>query len=485
MRSGRSAVSRYTRAPMLMNPRRVLAFGLVAAILGTMHCRPAEGVQKDPVEREAEEALLQYLRIDTSNPPGNESNGARFLQQLLSKEGIESQLLGSDPARQSLYARLRSGRPEKALILMHHIDVVPAVASEWTKPPFAGLRTGGYLWGRGALDIKSLGIAELMAFVELKRRNLPLDRDVIFLAVADEEMGGAHGCGALLAEHPELFRDVGFVLNEGGYAETVVDKVTFWGIETEQKIPLWIRLRAKGVAGHGAAPPDDGGATGKLVAALAKVEAIERPYRLTPGVAAYFHRAGAARHDGRGEFLRAIADPLDPAKIEKLLPSGYRSLLRDTMAITRLAAGNAVNAIPATATADLDLRLLPDGNPAAEIAKIREAVGELCEVEVILEGERVGASSDDTPLFRTLARVMQQSEPGSVVVPAVGGGTSDSRFFRARGITAYGIAPFKVNYYDADGVHASDERIRATFFAEGVRLMRRIVIDFCARKAAA
>lgn len=470
---------------MLLNPRRLLAYLLASAVLVTLHCRPADGVQQDPVEREAEEALLAYMRIDTSNPPGNETSGARFLQQLLAKDGIESQLLGSDPARQSLYARLRSGSSEKALVLMHHIDVVPVVASEWTKPPFAGVRAGGYLWGRGALDIKSLGIAELMAFVELKRRNLPLARDVIFLAVADEEMGGTKGCEDLLARHPQLFSDVGFVLNEGGYAETIVDKVTFWGIETEQKIPLWIRLRAKGVGGHGAAPPDDGGATGKLVAALEKVRAIEHPYRLTPGVARYFHIAGAARHDGRGEFLRAIAEPLDTQKIEKLLPSGYRSLLRDTVAITRLSAGNAVNAIPATATADLDLRLLPDGDPKAALEQIRAAVGDLCDVEVILEGARVQPSSEDTALFRTLARVMAKSEPGSSVGAVVGGGTSDSRFFRARGITAYGVAPFKVNYYDADGVHAADERIRATFFAQGVRLMRSIVVEFCARKGAA
>ena len=164
------------------------------------------------MNREAEEALVQYLRIDTTNPPGNETAGAKFLQERLAKEGIAATLVGSDPARQSLYARLSSGTNEKALLLLHHVDVVPAIATEWTKPAFAGLREGGYIWGRGAIDDKSLGIAELMAVVELKRRNVRLRRDVIFLAVADEEQGSKHGLGELLASRPDLFANVGILL---------------------------------------------------------------------------------------------------------------------------------------------------------------------------------------------------------------------------------------------------------------------------------
>src|SRR5207253_764053 len=149
-----------------------------------------------------DEALVAYLRIDTTNPPGRETAGAKYLQQLLVKEGIPATLVGRDPERQSVYARLSSGTNEKALLLLHHIDVVPAVASEWTNPPFAGTRAGGYVFGRGALDVKSLGIAELMAFVELKRRGAKLTRDVVYLAVADEEMGGIHGARELLETRP-------------------------------------------------------------------------------------------------------------------------------------------------------------------------------------------------------------------------------------------------------------------------------------------
>jgi acetylornithine deacetylase/succinyl-diaminopimelate desuccinylase-like protein len=197
------------------------------------------------MDREAEDALVSYLRIDTTNPPGNETAGAQFLQQLFAKDGIDAQLIGSNPARQSIYARLSSGTSEKALLLLHHIDVVPVAMNEWSKPPFSGLRSNGYIWGRGALDIKSLGIAEAMAMIDLKRRHAALKRDIIYLGVADEELGGLHGCKELLEKHPELFSNVGFVLNEAGYNETIVDKITFWGIEVQQKVPLFPAHRSE------------------------------------------------------------------------------------------------------------------------------------------------------------------------------------------------------------------------------------------------
>lgn len=447
----------------------------------SLQCRRASSAPSDPMDQESIDALVQYLRVDTSNPPGNETAGAQVLQQILAKNGIESRLIGTDPKRQSLYARLASGTSEKALVLLHHIDVVPPVLSDWTKPPFAGLQTNGYIWGRGALDDKSLGIGELMAMIELKRRNVPLKRDVIYLAVADEELGGLHGCKEILDTHPELFANAGYVLNEGGYNETVVDKVTFWGIETQAKTPLFLRVRAKGYAGHSSSPPDDGGAVAKLVRALDAILAIETPYRLLPEVQRYFHEAGHHRPDERGLVLQTIANPLDVKRIDRVLTPGYKALLHDTITLTHIAGGVAPNALAANAACDVDIRLLPDAKPEAMIAHVKDAVGTNADVDVLLAGEPVPESSRDTELFRVLTSAMKIAEAGSDVAAIVGGGTSDSRFFRARGITAYGVAPFKVNYYDADTVHAADERIRAKFFVEGVHLMRRVVSDFCAR----
>src|SRR5438046_1030052 len=200
--------------------RRAIFLVIVAVFLAPLHCRRAGGVERDPVEREAEEKLVNYLRIDTSNPPGNESAGARFLQQLLIKEGIEGRLVGDDPARQSVYARLASGSNE-------------------------------------------------------------------------EELGGLHGCKELLEKHPELFANVGYVLNEGGTNETIVDKVTFWGIEVQEKVPLWLRLTFKGPPGHSAVPPDGGGSVGSMIRALDAIQKIEMPYRLPPAVKRAFRALGA------------------------------------------------------------------------------------------------------------------------------------------------------------------------------------------------
>src|SRR4029077_3152517 len=217
--------------------------------------------------------------------------------------------------------------------LLHHIDVVPVAPNEWTKPPFSGTRSGGYIWGRGALDIKSLGIAELMAMIDLKRRRVPLRRDIIFLGVADEELGGIHGCKELIETHPELFANVGYVLNEGGYNETWAERVGFWGIEIQQKVPLFLRVHMKGFSGHAASPPDDGGTLATLIDTLEAIKRIPTPYRITPAVARYFAVLGALKNDYKGEALRLAARGGDPDRAAKTLPSGYRSLMHPTIAV--------------------------------------------------------------------------------------------------------------------------------------------------------
>jgi acetylornithine deacetylase/succinyl-diaminopimelate desuccinylase-like protein len=462
-----------------VTPRRAALLFAALFFFASLQCRRAESVERDPMDAEAEDALVGYLKIDTTNPPGNETAGAAFLRDLLVKNGVAAKLVGNDPKRQGVYARLESGGHDKALLLLSHIDVVPADASLWTNPPFSGARKGGYIWGRGALDCKSLAIAELMSIVELKRRGVKLRRDVVFLAVPDEELGGLRGAKKLLDEHPELFTNVGFVLNEGGSNETALDHVVFWGIEVDQKVPLWLRVTSASAGGHGAAPVADGGATAKLVRALAGIDAIRTPYRLAGSVARTSAIAARERKDGRGQRLRLLREPLDVAAIERDLPPGYRSLLRDTIAITHLSAGSSVNMIPARAFAEIDIRLLPGSKPDEMLARIKEVVGTNATVEVLLAGEPVPESPMNTELFETLSRAMRAESPASAVAPIVGAGTTDSRFFRARGIVAYGVSPFKVNYYDADTVHAEDERIRAPFFADGVRLMRKVVADFC------
>lgn len=459
--------------------RRLRTQALAAALLlilavGIGSCRRAGAGAEDPVEIEAEKLLVEYLRIDTSNPPGNETRGAEFFRRIFEAEGIESRMLGEDPSRQSVWARLPSGKPAPALMLLHHIDVVPADPSEWSVPPFEGRRANGYIWGRGALDTKSLGIAHLMAMLDLHRRGAPLERDLIFLAVADEEAGGLKGLSRLLEIHPELFERVGWVFNEGGANETVVDRVRWWGIEIDQKVPLWVRLEARGEPGHGSVPPHDGGATAKLVRAVGAVLEIPTPTTITPSVAAQFRSLGRTKPGIKGEILLEPEKFLGTQAMGNLSP-GTIALMQNTIAVSVLSAGGLVNVIPSVARAEMDVRLIPGADPAPVLDAIRQAVGTNAEVSVILEGEPSPASPIDAPIFGLVSRIFTEEMPGSVAGPSVSTGSSDSRFLRARGIPTYGVMPFMVNYYDGGGVHGPDEKIRARFFSQGVRLMRKIV----------
>lgn len=459
-----------------LGPPLLLVLFLVSA---SLHCRRVEGVQRDPLAVEAEEALVSFLRINTANPPGNETAGAVFLRDHLARAGIAARLLGDDPKRQGVYARLESGTNEKALLLLSHIDVVPADAPGWTQPPFGGVRSGGYIWGRGAIDVKSLTIAELFAMIDLKRRGAKLKRDVVFLAVPDEERGGVHGAKAFLDRYPDLFTNVGWAINEGGENATAVDRTVSWGIEVHQKVPLWLRVTAESSGGHGAGPPEGGGAPAKLVRALAAIDALETPYRLTPSVARALAAMAEARGGEVGRRLRLVREPLDVARIERDVPPAVRNLLHDTITITTLSAGYAINAVPAKATAEIDIRLLPESDTAPMLARIREAVGKNATVEIIHAGTPSPESPTGGELYEAIAAAMRAHDPGSTVGPTITAGATDSRYFRARGITTYGILPFKINYYDLDSIHGADERIRARFFEDGVVLTRRIVRDFC------
>lgn len=460
----------------------ICALSSIAALLLLLAgCREAAGVREDPIDREAEDAFVAYLKIDTTNPPGNETAGAAYLRDLLGRSGIAARLVGDDPKRQGVYARLESGTRAKALLLISHIDVVPADAAAWRNPPFAGVREGGYIWGRGALDMKSLTIAHLFAMIDLKRRGVKLERDVVFLATPDEELGGINGTKQLLEKHPELFEGVGYAMSEGGANETAVDRVIFWGVEVQQKVPLWLRVTSEGSGGHGAQPPEDGGATAKLVRALSAIEAIETPYRLDPSIGRVLAAAAAVRTDARGR-KRIVQEPLDVARIEREVSPGYRALLRDSIAVTHISAGSSVNVMPTRAIASIDVRLLPSSSPDGMLARVRNAAGKDARVDVLLESTPAAETPWSGELWDAMARRMRAASPGSTVGPIVTSGTTDSRFLRARGVAAYGMMPFKVNYYDAEGVHGQDERIRARFFTEGVRLTREIVRDFAAER---
>lgn len=432
--------------------------------------------------------LAAYLRIDTTHPAGNERAGVELLAAALRAGGIEPQILVSPLGRANLYARLPAtatapGLAAETIVLLHHIDTVAAGAG-WKHPALAGEVHDGELWGRGAIDAKGLGVAQLMAFLDLARSREPRRRAVVFLAAADEEVGGGEGIGWLLAAHPELFVNVAAVLNEGGVNKAVAGRPLFWGIEVDQKRPLWMEVRAAGRPGHASAANPES-ATHRLVEGLARLLAAPRPWRVTP--AAHDFLAGLARFDpqARGAYaeLRALAAATPGAVSDGSAATvgrrsfplpGFESLLTDTLQVTTLAGSGEINVVAGEARAGLDVRLLPDTDEKMFLGEVERVLGPGLAVEVLLSAPATSPSRSDSPVYRVLAAELARDN-GAPVVPAFIPAFTDSRFFRARGIAAYGLSPFALDGLTLRTVHAADERIPLAVFDRGVATMSRVV----------
>ncbi len=429
---------------------------------------------------EAADWLQQYIRLNTSNPPGNEVRAAAFLAGTLQREGIPSRTFMAPGGRANLYARLSSpASGGRAVLLLHHMDVVPA-GPGWSVEPFAGRVRDGFLWGRGALDDKSLGIAQLAAMVDLKRRRAPLERDVIFLAVADEENGGLSGAGWLLEKHPELFRGVEAVIGEGGRSQTGAGgKLLWWGIEVAQKRPLWLEVSTSGRGGHGSSL-NPYSANHQLVQGLARLLAVPIRWRVTPPVRAYC-RAIAPLHNQRWRRIFSNIDAViaESGPKETLLP-GMENLFVNSVQVTVLRGGERINVISGEARARLDIRLLPDTDADVFLAEVKRLLGKDFSVRILLSAPPAPPSPASGRLFEVLQRTLGTEGP---VVPAFISGITDSRFFRERGIPAYGVSPFKVAGEDARGIHGPDERISLAELDRGVERMRRIVRLYAAPRA--
>ena len=419
-------------------------------------------------------ALLGHaIRIDTTNPPGNERALAEWLGGQLDAEGIETRVIplpDADSARAALWARLPggSGRP---LILLSHLDVVPADASAWTMDPFEGVVGGGYVIGRGALDAKGVTVTHALALVEAKRRGLHLGRDLILLATPDEEAGGRNGAALIVDQRPDLLGDAGFLLTEGGGilpGENGTPDV--WGVSFTEKTPCWVALSARGVPGHGAGGTADA-ATHRLVAALARVAAVRFETKVVPAVSQMFAALAplAAPEDRAGYASLRGALELDPRfRARFLQDSGRAALVRNTAAITTLSGGERINVLPAEARAGIDARLLPGERCEDFVAKLR---GVIADPTVSLEVDlsfAAAASPAETPLMEAIRRVAARSRPAGVVVPRVITGFTDAHWFRARGIVSYGFVPRRLRPAETRGVHGANERISIENLALGV-----------------
>ena len=432
----------------------------------------ADEIDWNEATREATDLLRRYIAVDTSNPPGNELAGVGFLSQVLRENGIDSETYAVDSQRANMSARLAGDGGKRPLVLLNHIDVVPAEREFWQEDPFAGVVKDGVIWGRGALDMKSMTVMELMTLLLLRRRGLPLRRDLAFLACADEEQGGVAGIDWLDANHPELF-DAEYVINEGGYGSTEMFGVRrpVFTCSVGEKGPLWLRLVAHGTPGHGSVPHGDN-CLERLIRALGKVQAWQRPITLLPEVTTMLNRLKSAGIFGEEVSEKGLAGVSEGNPL-------LRALLTDTVTATMCRAGVKSNVIPAVAEATLDCRLLPGRDPEEFIRQLKEVIDDArVEVEQVMESH-TPISPVDTELFDVIDAVTREAVPEAIVVPSIATGFTDSRVFRRRGVTAYGFAPCLLEPAEVATVHGNDERITIENLRLGLRMLYEIVRRMC------
>jgi acetylornithine deacetylase/succinyl-diaminopimelate desuccinylase-like protein len=464
---------------MPSSPRRVLVLALCLCVVPSLAFATEASEPIDAaVERLQDDAvrhLQEYLRIDTVNPPGNETRAVELFARILDAEGVPYESVESAPGRGNLWARLDGG-DEPALVLLHHSDVVTADPAYWDEPPLSGAIRDGYLYGRGALDTKGLGILHLETFLELHRRGEPLRRDVIFMATADEEAGGFFGAGWLVENRPELFADVGLLLNEGGGGSITEDGQTVFGVEVTQKVPLWLRLTTRGTPGHGSRPLAETAVT-RLVQALARLDEHRFEARAVPAVARYLEGLATVHPSLASDLADLEASLRDPDFLEYLRHDfpRYNALLHNTCSLTVLEGSTKINVIPPEAHAEIDCRLLPDQDPDVFLQQLREVLDEPeLEIERIM-GFTPAVSSTETDLYRAIEDVLHERHPEALILPSVSTGFTDSHFFRDLGIDSYGFSPVVIPVADEGSVHGNNERIPIEELRRGVLDLLEIV----------
>jgi acetylornithine deacetylase/succinyl-diaminopimelate desuccinylase-like protein len=426
--------------------------------------------------------LSELIKIDTSNPPGNETRAAEYIKSVLAKEGIESEIIESAPGRGSLVARLKGNGKKRPLLLMGHIDVVGVERDKWTVDPFAAVIKDGYLYGRGAADDKGMTAANLVIFLQLHRQKVPLDRDVIFLAEAGEEGTTQFGIDFLVEKHWEKI-DCEYAINEGGDFGLRDGKLLYAGISNTEKLPRGLNVVAQGSSGHGSMPRLDN-AVVRLAAAVAKIGSWQPPMRLNETTRAFF--AGLAKISPPAE-ARMYTRLSDPKVQEKLRAENIRfnSMLRTSIAPTIVHGGFRENVIPAEAEATLDIRALPDENIDQLMETLRKLVNDpAVTIKRRPAGQRRPAappSRIDSEMFQALERAQQKVFPGSATLPVMQTGATDSAQLRAKGVQAYGIGIPRTDE-DTRRVHGNDERIPIEAVGKFLEYLHAAVMDVAAAK---
>ena len=424
----------------------------------------------------AVDLMQQYLRINTSNPPGNEIEAARFFKKIFDQHGIENEIFEYKPGRANIIARLKGNGSKRPIILLSHTDVVTAEPAAWKVDPFSGVIKDGFIHGRGALDMKGEGLLHLMTMILLKKEGPPLSRDVIFLGTADEEVND-EGSLWMIANKADLFKNAEYLLTEGGDNLLENGSVKIVGVDVAEKAPFWLRLTATGLPGHGSRPVPDS-ASNRLIRAMNRILDWETPIKLLPAVEQFFKDVAPLQPEPLRSQFASIRESLkDPAFAMSLAGQReYNFLLRNTISITMLSGSKQTNVIPNTATCNLDVRLLPGESPEDFLKALTTVIADpSIKIENINRFKPPNSSPINTELFSLIARKTKEKHPGAVITTKMLSGYTESQLYRQLGIVAYGWAPIYTTPEEDEGVHGNNERISVKNVREGTREFYEVV----------
>jgi acetylornithine deacetylase/succinyl-diaminopimelate desuccinylase-like protein len=442
------------------------------------------------VEEEVTDFLSGLIRINTTNPPGNEVEAAKYIAKTLEQDGFKCELFESDTGRGSVVTRLKGVSNKPSLLLLSHLDVVAANAKEWSVDPFSGLVKDGFVWGRGALDMKGMTAVEVMALKLLKRNDVKLKGDVILAATADEEKGGEAGAGWLVRNHPsEVYAD--YVLNEGGGMSMNMDGQDIFTINTAEKGILWFKVKAGGTPGHGSVPGAADNAIMRMNKVVEKLGNYRPQISLVPTVKQNLSELAKSRKlQGISILLRTpsesdqILDRL--AQKDKYLAEELRASLRMTVTPTIIHGGVKENIIPSECEAVFDCRVLPGQTPAKALSEIKRLLKDTGLDKLsfeIIQANEPSESPLNTPLYELITDVLKEFEPRCSLTPILLTGGTDSRFFRRMGSVCYGFHPIRLGTSYSEmlqTIHGTDERISTENLVFGTSVLYNIVERFMA-----
>ena len=471
--------SRWQRAV----PVVLLALSLLSALarpVGAKNHRRSNGLTEqapsprpidyDQLTSEAADLLSQAIRINTSNPPGDELPVAKLFKERFLADGLPATVWEPHPGRGIVAARLLgTGRHRQALVLLSHLDVAPANPKEWSVAPFSGQVKDGAIWGRGALDGKGPAVIALMAMLAIKRAGVLLDRDIIFIGTGDAETGGRNGAGWMVEHEADVFADAGYLLNEGGNISVLANGRRYYGVSITEKTPLWLRLTAQGAAARSTVPPAETAVT-HLVAALSRVIAYRPQIRIIDPVRDYFKALGQLEEGPRQLLDLPLALRDDPAFVRQFVAEARNNaMVRDTFTPTVLEGSSRTNLIPTTVTAEIDGRLLPGDDPQAVVANLRKVIADdSIKIDVLLNFPAT-SSPRQSQLMSAITRLAKTDDARAV--PQMSTEFTDSHYFRQKGLIAYGFIPLELTAAEEKAIGGANEHLPTRELGAAVKRM--------------